>query len=52
MVSDDLTNIWSQFNNNFAEYAFIMNLASISSFKGSNVAWFKVYEKKGMRLKI
>jgi hypothetical protein len=32
------TNRWSQLDNNFAEYAFIVNLASIRSFEGYNVA--------------
>lgn len=48
MVSDDLTDIRSQFNNDFVESAFIMNLASIRTFKGYNVAWFLVYETKGL----
>lgn len=51
MISDDLINIWSHFNNNFAEYAFTMILTLIRYFKGCNMAWFKVYEKKDIRLK-
>lgn len=45
-------NIWSRINNNFVEYAFIVNLASIRYFKGYNVAWLIVYEKNDIRLKI
>ena len=40
--SDNLTNIKSQFNTNLAEYAFIVNLASIRTFGGCSVAWFTV----------
>lgn len=47
-----LTNIQSQFNNDFIEYAFIVNLASIRTFKCYNVAWFMVYETKDIRLKL
>jgi hypothetical protein len=39
------TNRWSQFYKNFDEYAFIVNLASIRSLKGYNVAWFTVLKK-------
>ena len=47
------TNRWSQFfNNDFADYAFIVNLASIRSFEGYNVAWFMVLKKKIIRLKV
>ena len=35
------------FNNDFADYAFIVNLASIRSFEGYNVAWFMI-SKKGL----
>lgn len=48
MVSDDLTYMRSQFNNDFSEYAFAVNLASIRTFKGYNMAWFMVYETKGL----
>jgi hypothetical protein len=51
MDSDDSTNMWSQFNNSYAEYAFIVDLASIRSFEGCNVAWFTVFEKMIIRLK-
>lgn len=50
--SDDLTNIWSQFNNNFAEYAFLAIVTSFRSFKGCYVAWFMVSGKKFTRIKI
>jgi hypothetical protein len=36
----------SFFNNDFADYAFIVNLASIRSFEGYNVAWFMVLKKR------
>lgn len=48
VVSDDLANIWSQFNVNFSKYAFIVNLVSIRTFKGYNMVWFTVYETKGL----
>lgn len=47
-VNDDLTNIQSQFKNDFSEYAFIVNITSIRTFKGYNMVWFTVYETKGL----
>ena len=40
------TNRWSQFYKNFAEYAFIVNLASIRSLKSYSVVWFTVLKKR------
>lgn len=34
VVNDDLTNILSQFNHNFSEYAFGVNVTLIRSFEG------------------
>ena len=37
MIRNNLTNIRSQFNTNFDEYAFIMNLVSIKTFEGCSM---------------
>ena len=42
----------SQFNINFAEDASIVNLASIRTFEGCNVAMVRGLRKKDIRLKI
>ena len=51
VISNNFNKHRSQFNTNFAEYAFIVNLASIRTFEGCNVAMVRGLRKKDIRLK-